>query len=83
MAGCPFEGVFWQSNKSDPIKISKTTPTMGGSKVKGLNGPGAGFLIKGYAHFVASGPDFDVLKAKFAWLRATMAVTIDSVAQTW
>lgn len=57
--------------------------TMGSSKVKGLHGPGAGFLIKGRAQFVTSGPDFDVLKAKFEWLRATMAVTIESATQTW
>jgi len=56
---------------------------MGSSKVKGLHGPGAGFLIKGKAAFITSGPDFDVLKAKFAWLRATLAVTIDSAIQTW
>ena len=57
--------------------------TLGSSKVKGLHGPGAGFLIKGKAQFVTSGPDFDVLKEKFAWLRATMAVTIESATQTW
>jgi hypothetical protein len=57
--------------------------TLGSSKIKGLHGPGAGFLIKGKAVFVTSGPDFDVLKAKFAWLRATMAVTIVSATQTW
>jgi hypothetical protein len=57
--------------------------TMGSSKIKGLYGPGAGFLIKGRAQFVTSGPDFDVLKAKFEWLRATMAVTIESATQTW
>ena len=57
--------------------------TLGSSKVKGLHGPGAGFLIKGKAQFVTSGPDFDVLKAKFTWLRATMAVTIESATQTW
>lgn len=57
--------------------------TLGSSKVKGLHGPGAGFLIKGKARFVTSGPDFDVLKEKFAWLRATMAVTPDTVTQTW
>jgi hypothetical protein len=33
--------------------------------------------------FVTSGSDFDVLKAKFEWLRATMAVTIESATQTW
>jgi predicted pyridoxine 5'-phosphate oxidase superfamily flavin-nucleotide-binding protein len=57
--------------------------TLGSSKVKGLYGPGAGFLIKGKAAFITSGPDFDLLKAKFDWLRATVAVTISSVTQTW
>lgn len=57
--------------------------TLGSSKVKGLHGPGAGFLIKGTATFVTSGPDFDLLKEKFEWLRATLAVTADSVTQTW
>ena len=57
--------------------------TLGSSKVKGLHGPGAGFLIKGTASFITSGPDFDFLKSKFEWLRATLAVTIDSATQTW
>lgn len=57
--------------------------TLGSSKVKGLHGPGAGFLIKGTAAVVTSGPDFDVLKSTFEWLRATVAVTINSVTQTW
>ena len=57
--------------------------TLGSSKVKGLHGPGAGFLIRGKAAFITSGPDFDALKAKFEWLRATLAVTIDSATQTW
>jgi hypothetical protein len=57
--------------------------TVGSSKVQGLHGPGAGFLIKGKAAFITSGPDFDLLKAKFSWLRATLAVTPDSVTQTW
>jgi hypothetical protein len=57
--------------------------TLGSSKVKGLYGPGAGFLIKGTAEFLASGPDFELLKGKFEWLRATCAVTINSATQTW
>lgn len=57
--------------------------TLGSSKVQGLHGAGAGFLIKGKAAFVTSGPDYDLLKSKFAWLRATLAVTIDSATQTW
>ena len=57
--------------------------TVGSSKVQGLHGPGAGFLIKGSAAFVTSGPDFDLLKATFSWLRATLAVTPESITQTW
>jgi predicted pyridoxine 5'-phosphate oxidase superfamily flavin-nucleotide-binding protein len=56
--------------------------TLGSSKVAGNLGPGTGFLIKGTAAFITSGPDFDVLKAKFAWARATLAVSITSVTQT-
>src|ERR1035441_4923053 len=37
--------------------------TLGSSKVKGLHGPGAGFLIKGKAAFIMSGPDFAPLVA--------------------
>ena len=57
--------------------------TLGSSKVKGLHGPGAGFLIKGKARFVTSDPDFDFMKEKFSWLRATLAVTIETETQTW
>lgn len=57
--------------------------TLGSSKVQGLHGAGAGFLIKGKAAFVTSGPDYDTMKESFSWLRATLAVTIDSATQTW
>ena len=57
--------------------------TLASSKVQGLHGAGAGFLIKGKAKFITSGPDFDVMKEPFSWLRATLAVTIDSATQTW
>ena len=57
--------------------------TLGSSKVEGLHGMGAGFLIKGKAQFVTSGPEFDFMKEKFAWLRATLAVTIEDATQTW
>ena len=57
--------------------------TLGSSKVQGLHGTGAGFLIKGQAEFVTSGPDYDMLKSRFSWLRATLAVTVQSATQTW
>ncbi|TGU72644.1 pyridoxamine 5'-phosphate oxidase family protein [Geomonas terrae] len=57
--------------------------TVGSSKVQGLHGPGAGFLIRGKAAFLTSGEEFDLLKAKFSWLRAAFVVTPDTVTQTW
>ena len=56
--------------------------TLGSSKVAGNNGPGTGFLIKGTAAFVTSGPDFDRLKATFGWMRAVLDVTMRSATQT-
>ena len=56
--------------------------TLGSREVQGRHGPGTGFLIKGKAAFITSGPDFDFMKAKFSWLRTTLAVIIDSATQT-
>lgn len=50
--------------------------------VAGNIGPGAGFLIKGTACIDASGSDFELIKAKFAWAGAVMAVTANSIEQT-
>ena len=56
--------------------------TLGSRKVTGNIGPGAGFLIKGTACIETAGTDFDFIKAKFAWARAVMAVTPNSIEQT-
>ena len=56
--------------------------TLGSSKVAGKNGPGTGFLIKGTAAFIFSGPDFDATKKRFSWARAALSVTILSATQT-
>jgi predicted pyridoxine 5'-phosphate oxidase superfamily flavin-nucleotide-binding protein len=56
--------------------------TLGSSKVAGNMGPGTGFLIKGTAEFVTSGPEFDTLKATFGWMRAAVIVTMHSATQT-
>ncbi|BCS55235.1 pyridoxamine 5'-phosphate oxidase family protein [Geobacter sp. SVR] len=56
--------------------------TAGSSKVAGKLGPGTGFLIKGTAAFITSGPDFDGLKARFPWARAVLGVTVASAEQT-
>jgi len=62
---------------------NKVLMTLNSRKVTGNHGPGAGFLIKGTAAFLTSGPEYDSLKAKFNWVRAALAVTIDSADQTW
>jgi hypothetical protein len=56
--------------------------TLGSSKVEGNMGMGTGFLVKGKAEFVTSGPDFDSLKATFNWMRAVVDVTMSSAKQT-
>lgn len=61
----------------------KVLITLNSRRVTGNHGPGAGFLIRGTASFITSGPDYDLLKAKFDWIRATFAVSIDFAEQTW
>ncbi len=56
--------------------------TLGSSQVEGFHGNGTGFLVEGKAAFITDGPDFDFMKAKFGWMRATLAVTIVSTTQT-
>lgn len=56
--------------------------TLGSREVAGKLGPGTGFLIKGTAAFVSSGPDFDAIKAKFAWARGALSITVLSATQT-
>ncbi len=74
---------YMHKTEANIKKNSSVLITLGSSKVEGLHGLGAGFLIKGTAQFVTSGPDFDFMKEKFGWLRATLAVTIESATQTW
>ncbi len=73
---------YMEHTEANIAKNSNVLITLGSSKVAGKNGPGTGFLIKGTAIFITSGPDFDVIKARFAWARATLAVTILSATQT-
>lgn len=56
--------------------------TLGSSKVQGFNGPGTGFLVKGTAAMLTSGPEFERVKERFSWARAALVVTIESATQT-
>lgn len=60
----------------------KVLVTLGSSKVRGRTGAGTGFLVKGTATFLTSGPDFETVKSRFAWARATLAIAVDSATQT-
>lgn len=73
---------YMQRTETNVAFNDQVLVTLGSSKVAGQHGPGTGFLIKGRAAFIAAGPDFEVLKAKFAWARATLAITPDSITQT-
>ena len=73
---------YMQRTEANIAFNSDVLITMGSSKVAGKLGPGTGFLIKGTAAFLTSGPEFEAIKAKFAWARAALAVTITSVTQT-
>ena len=73
---------YMQRTEANVAFNEQVLVTLGSSKVPGQHGPGTGFLIKGKAAFVTSGPDFEVLKAKFAWARATLAITPETITQT-
>ena len=73
---------YFHKTEANIAANDKVLVTLGSSKVRGLNGAGTGFLVKGTATFVTSGPDFETTKARFAWARATLAIAIDSATQT-
>ncbi|SFG06827.1 Pyridoxamine 5'-phosphate oxidase [Desulfotomaculum arcticum] len=68
--------------EANVVKNNKVLVTMGSREVEGLRGPGTGFLIKGTAAFVKSGPQFDTVKQKFPWARAAVEITVGSATQT-
>ena len=56
--------------------------TVGSREVQGKNYKGAGFLITGTAKLIKDGSDFNMMKEKFAWARAVLEITLESVKQT-
>ena len=73
---------YFHKTEANIAANNQVLVSLGSSKVKGLQGPGAGFLIKGTATFLKDGPDLDVLKSTFSWARAALSITVDSVTQT-
>ena len=73
---------YMQQTEANVAFNNQVLVTLGSIKVPGQHGPGTGFLIKGTAAFVTEGPDFDSVKARYAWARATLAITPTSITQT-
>ncbi len=74
----------WAMRKTEK-KVNKNNNvllTLGSKEVEGRMGPGTGFLIKGTAKFISSGPEFDMMKDKFSFLTRVLEVTVSSVKQT-
>ena len=73
---------FFHKTEANVAANNQVLVTVGSSKVQGLRGPGAGFLIKGTAAFLTEGPEYDALKSTFGWARAALVITVDSATQT-
>jgi hypothetical protein len=56
--------------------------TLGTKEIEGKMGPGTGYLIKGTAKFMKSGPELDTMKQKFSWANRVLEVTVSAVKQT-
>ena len=56
--------------------------TVGTKEVQGKMGAGTGFLVKGTARFVASGPEWEMMKDKFPFLTRVLEITVTSIKQT-
>ena len=73
---------YFHKTEANIAANNQVLVTLGSSKVKGLLGPGTGFLIKGTATFLKDGPDYDAMKSRFSWARAALSITVDSATQT-
>lgn len=73
---------YMYNTEANVSKNNQVLITLGSREVEGNHGPGTGFLIKGTASFISSGPDFNTIKEKFDWARAALAITIASATQT-
>lgn len=65
------------TSNNNTIKI-----TFGSKEVEGTQGMGAGFYLVGKAEFKEAGKEYELMKAKFPWLRKVLVVTVDQVKQT-
>jgi len=64
------------------LKNPQVLLTLGSKEVEGHRSPGAGFLVKGTATYLAEGTEYDQMKEKFSFLTRVLAITVTSVIQT-
>jgi len=64
-------------NQNDKIQM-----TLGSREVQGFHSKGIGFLITGSATFLYAGAEFDEMKKRFPWARATIEIKPESITQT-
>lgn len=71
-----------RKTESKTLKNSNVLLTVGSKEVEGRMGMGTGFLIKGTAKFLSSGPEFDLMKSRFSFLTRVLEITVSSLKQT-
>lgn len=74
----------WAMRKTEKnvLKNNKVLLTVGSKEVDGRRGPGCGFLVEGTARYIPSGPEWDMMKARFSFLTRVLEVTVTSIKQT-
>jgi hypothetical protein len=74
----------WAMRKTEKkiIKNNNVLLTVGSKEVAGKIGVGTGFLVKGTAKFISSGPEWDMMKEKFSFLTRVLEITVKSIKQT-
>ncbi|HBA86670.1 MAG TPA: FMN-binding protein [Geobacter sp.] len=73
---------YMNETEANVKKNPKVLLTLGSREVAGAHGPGTGFLIEGTAAFESSGAYFEVVRGKFPWARAALAITVSAITQT-
>lgn len=73
---------YFHKTEANITANNQVLVTAASSKVRGLIGPGTGFLMKGTATLIKEGPEFDAMKSTFGWARAVLSINVDTATQT-
>lgn len=74
----------WKMRRTEEkvLKNDKVLLTLGSKEVQGRMGPGTGFLVEGTARFLKEGPEYDLMKSRFAFTTRVLVVKVVSIKQT-